>query len=421
MNTLNQLKNKKILLAISGGIDSVVLTHLLHSHSTELLLAHCNFQLRGEESDGDEAFVHDFAKTLGIPLEVKHFDTHQYAIAHQLNTQLAARELRYEWFYELLETHHCDALATAHHANDNLETFLINLSRGSGLDGLLGIPQQTDKIVRPLLQWSRQQIYDYAEAHRLQWREDSSNASNKYVRNVIRHEIIPQMAAVHPNYLENFNQTQEYLHQSARFIDFYIEEWKKSCFSPRPQEGELSVPIAIDTQKLQTAPEIDLVLHKLFYPYGFGNVKDLKNLLFNAEAGKQLLSATHSLVKDSKGAWLKELTAESLPPTLTYEELTPPFHITKGDPNIAFIDADKLTAPLTLRQKQAGDFFYPIGLGVKKKLSKFFIDEKYSQVARENQWLLCSGEDIVWVIGKRLDERFKITENTQRILKVVVR
>ena len=420
MNTLNQLKNKKILLAISGGIDSVVLTHLLHSHGTELLLAHCNFQLRGEESDGDEAFVHDFAKTLGIPLEVKRFDTHQYAIAHQLNTQLAARELRYEWFYELLETHHCDALATAHHANDNLETFLINLSRGSGLDGLLGIPQQIDKIVRPLLQWSRQQIYDYAEAHRLQWREDSSNSSNKYVRNVIRHEIIPQMAAVHPNYLENFNQTQEYLHQSARFIDFYIEEWRKSCFSPRPQEGGLSVPIAIDTEKLQTAPEIDLVLHKLFYPYGFGNVKDLKNLLFNAEAGKQLLSATHSLVKDSKGAWLKELTAESLPPTLTYEELSPPFHITKGDPNIAFIDADKLTAPLTLRQKQTGDFFYPIGLGVKKKLSKFFIDEKYSQVARENQWLLCSGEDIVWVIGKRLDDRFKITENTQRILKVVV-
>jgi tRNA(ile)-lysidine synthetase len=326
--------------------------------------------------------------------------------------------LRYEWFYELLETHHCDALATAHHANDNLETFLINLSRGSGLDGLLGIPQQTDKIVRPLLQWSRQQIYDYAEAHRLQWREDSSNSSNKYVRNVIRHEVIPQMAAVHPNYLENFNQTQEYLHQSARFIDFYIEEWKKSCFNP---EGGLSVPIAIDTQKLQSAPEIDLVLHKLFYPYGFGNVKDLKNLLFNAEAGKQLLSATHSLVKDSKGAWLKELTAESLPPTLTYEELTPPFNITKGDPNIAFIDANKLTAPLTLRQKQAGDFFYPIGLGVKKKLSKFFIDEKYSQVARENQWLLCSGGDIVWVVGKRLDERFKITENTQRILKVVVR
>ena len=417
MNTLNQLKNKKILLAISGGIDSVVLTHLLHSHSTELLLAHCNFQLRGEESDGDEAFVHDFAKTLGIPLEVKRFDTHQYAIAHQLNTQLAARELRYEWFYELLETHHCDALATAHHANDNLETFLINLSRGSGLDGLLGIPHQTDKIVRPLLQWSRQQIYDYAEAHRLQWREDSSNASNKYVRNVIRHEIIPQMAAVHPNYLENFNQTQEYLHQSARFIDFYIEEWKKSCFNP---EGGLSVPIAIDTQKLQSAPEIDLVLHKLFYPYGFGNVKDLKNLLFNAEAGKQLLSATHSLVKDSKGAWLKELTAESLPPTLTYEELIPPFNLTKGDLNIAFIDADKLTASLTLRQKQTGDFFYPIGLGVKKKLSKFFIDEKYSQVARENQWLLCSGEDIVWVIAKRLDDRFKITENTQRILKVVV-
>ena len=416
-NLLEALKHQRVLVAISGGIDSVVLAHLLYSHGAEVILAHCNFSLRGEESDGDEAFVRNFAKTLGIPLEVKRFDTKEYAKAHQLNTQLAARELRYEWFYQLLETHHCEALATAHHANDNLETFLINLSRGSGLEGLLGIPQQTDKIVRPLLQWSRQQIYDYAEAHQLQWREDSSNASNKYVRNVIRHEIIPQMAAIHPNYLENFNQTQEYLHQSARFIDFYIEEWRKSCFNPK---GEVSVPIAIDTQKLQTAPEIDLVLHKLFYPYGFGNIKDLKNLLFNAEAGKQLLSATHSLVKDSKGAWLKELTAESLPPMLTYEELTPPFNLTKGDPNIAFIDADKLTAPLTLRQKQTGDFFYPIGLGVKKKLSKFFIDEKYSQVARENQWLLCSGEDIVWVVGKRLDERFKITEATQKALKLVV-
>ena len=409
---------KKLLVAISGGIDSVVLTHLLHAHGTKILLAHCNFQLRGEESDGDEAFVCNFAKELGIPLEVKRFDTKEYAKAHQLNTQLAARELRYEWFYELLETHHCEALATAHHANDNLETFLINLSRGSGLDGLLGIPQQTDKIVRPLLQWSRQQIYDYAEAHQLQWREDSSNASNKYVRNVIRHEIIPQMALVHPNYLENFNQTQEYLHQSARFIDFYIEEWKRTCFN---SEGGLSVAIAIDTQKLQTAPEIDLVLHKLFYPYGFGNIKDLKNLLFNAEAGKQLLSATHTLVKDSQGAWLKERGRENLPPDLVYQEVLPPFKFIKDNPNEVLVDAEKLTAPLVVRKKQSGDYFYPIGLGAKKKLSKYFIDEKYSQLDRENQWLLCNGEDIVWVVGKRLDERFKITAETRRGMLIRVR
>ena len=156
----------------------------------------------------DEAFVRTFAAELSVPLEVKRFDTHQYASSHQLNTQLAARELRYQWFDELASTHFCDAIATAHHANDNLETFFINLSRGSGLEGLLGIPEKKDTIIRPLLQFSRQQIYEYAQAKRLKWREDSSNETNKYVRNVIRHDIIPKLALVHPNYLENFNQTQ---------------------------------------------------------------------------------------------------------------------------------------------------------------------------------------------------------------------
>ena len=172
---IKKLKEKKILVAISGGIDSVVLAHLLYTHGIELLLAHCNFQLRGTESDDDEAFVRTFAAELSVPLEVKRFDTHQYASSHQLNTQLAARELRYQWFDELASTHFCDAIATAHHANDNLETFFINLSRGSGLEGLLGIPEEKDTIIRPLLQFSRQQIYEYAQAKRLKWREDSSN------------------------------------------------------------------------------------------------------------------------------------------------------------------------------------------------------------------------------------------------------
>lgn len=422
---IKKLKEKKILVAISGGIDSVVLTHLLYTHGIELLLAHCNFQLRGTESDDDEAFVRTFAAELSVPLEVKRFDTHQYASSHQLNTQLAARELRYQWFDELASTHFCDAIATAHHANDNLETFFINLSRGSGLEGLLGIPEEKDTIIRPLLQFSRQQIYEYAQAKRLKWREDSSNETNKYVRNVIRHDIIPKLALVHPNYLENFNQTQEYLHQSARFIDFYIGKLKETCF-----EGHN--PIQIDIEKLQAVPELDFVLHKLFYPYGFGNVKDLKNLLLNAEAGKQVLSPTHILIKDNTCLWLKPneakrslslLISEDMaevydPVHLRFEFIEGKVKVKNPIPTEIYVDADKLQYPLMLRYKKEGDVFYPFGMNSEKKLSKFFTDEKYTQIEREEQVLLCSGEDIVWVVGKRLDDRFKITKETKRAVKI---
>ncbi|GJH40362.1 tRNA(Ile)-lysidine synthase [Capnocytophaga sp. HP1101] len=422
---IKNLTGKKILVAISGGIDSVVLAHILYAHGIELLLAHCNFQLRSEESDADETFVRTFAQELGVPLEVKRFNTHWYAEEHQLNTQLAARELRYQWFYELASTHFCDAIATAHHANDNLETFFINLSRGSGLDGLLGIPEEKGIIIRPLLQFSRQQIYEYAQAKRLKWREDSSNASNKYVRNVIRHDIVPKLALVHPNYLENFNQTQEYLHQSARFIDFYIEQLKESCF-----EGDN--PIQINTEKLQVAPELDFVLHKLFYPYGFSNVKDLKNLLLNAEAGKQVLSATHILIKDNACLWLKPNEAKQNLSLLISEDMAEvydPVHLrfefiegkVKVKNPIAteiYVDADKLQYPLMLRYKREGDVFFPFGMNSKKKLSKFFTDEKYTQIEREDQVLLCSGDDIVWVVGKRLDDRFKVTKDTKRAVKI---
>ena len=424
-NLLEALKHQRVLVAISGGIDSVVLAHLLYSHGAEVILAHCNFSLRGEESDDDEAFVRSFAERLGVQLLVVRFDTHAYAKEHQLNTQLAARELRYEWFDRMAQTYDCAYIATAHHANDNLETFLINLSRGSGLDGLLGIPEQNGKLIRPLLSFSRQQIYQYAQAKQLSWREDSSNASNKYVRNVIRHEIIPQMRYVHPNYLENFNQTQEYLHQSARFIDYYIEKIRSECF-----QGE---PIRISTSPLLQVPELPLVLHRLFYPYGFNNVKDLQQLLFTAEAGKQLCSPSHQLIKDKEWVWLLPIEGEeespfliaegtrevSTPIRLLFEEVQPTAAISE-DPNTISVDADKLEFPLALRHKHEGDVFYPIGLGSAKKLSKYFIDEKYSQIARQQQWLLCSGDRIVWVVGKRLDHRFRVTPKTKRVLQISV-
>ena len=325
----------------------------------------------------------------------------------------------------MAQAYDCAYIATAHHANDNLETFLINLSRGSGLDGLLGIPQQNGKLIRPLLSFSRQQIYQYAQAKQLGWREDSSNASNKYVRNVIRHEIIPQMCYVHPNYLENFNQTQGYLHQSARFIDYYIEKIRNECF-----QGD---PIRISPSPLLQVPELPLVLHRLFYPYGFNNVKDLQQLLFTAEAGKMLCSPSHQLIKDKEWVWLLPIEGEEEAPFLIAEgvrevttpirlvfEEVPPTAAISEDPNTISVDADKLEFPLALRHKREGDVFYPIGLGCAKKLSKYFIDEKYSQIGRQQQWLLCSGDRIVWVVGKRLDHRFRVTPKTKRVLQVSV-
>ena len=410
---VKDLKQQKLLVAISGGIDSVVLAHLLHSEGVEIVLAHCNFQLRGEESNADEAFVRDFAKEMGVAVEVIRFDTKKYAEIHQLNTQLAARELRYEWFGKLLVEKGCDKVAIAHNANDNLETFFINLSRGTGLGGLLGIPRETDTIIRPLLKVTREEIEQYARVHNLSWREDSSNATDHYVRNRIRHHISPQLREIHPNFLENFGKTQGYLRQADAFISFYIKKIEEECF-----EGDN--PICINTKKLQEVPELEFVLHHLFYCYGFGNIKDLKNLLLRAEAGKQLISATHSLVKDRHCLWLKPLEAEEQAPELVYEELFEPFSIEKGNPSIAYVDADKLTEPLSVRKKQEGDVFYPLGLGRKKKLSKFFIDEKYTQAERDGQWLLCCGDAIIWVIGKRLDERFKITEKTKRAKKIYI-
>ena len=411
---ITHLKAQKLLVAISGGIDSVVLAHLLHHNGVDIVLAHCNFQLRGEESDADEAFVRAFARELQVPLEVIRFDTKTYAHTHKLNTQLAARKLRYDWFEKLLTQQACDKVAIAHNANDNLETFFINLSRGTGLNGLIGIPEQTATIIRPLLKVSRAEIVEYAQKHRLSWREDSSNATDHYVRNRIRHHISPLLTQIHPNFLENFQKTQEYLYQSAEFIDFYIQKIRENAF-----QGEN--PIRIATQKLQEVPQLELVLHKLFYPYGFGNVKDLKNLLLKAEAGKQLVSGTHILVKDKDCLWLKSLEQEEEKPKLLIQEVTPPFAIKKNTPNIAYFDADKLTAAsLFLRKKAEGDAFYPLGFGRKKKLSKFFIDEKYTQAQREAQWLLCCEKDIVWVVGKRMDERFKITEQTQKALRIEV-
>jgi len=420
---LSFLKDFKLLIAVSGGLDSVVLTHLCHKLKFNIALAHCNFNLRGEESDADEAFVRQLAKDLEVEVFVKNFETETYAQEHQLSIQMAARKLRYEWFLNLVAQLRFDYLLTAHHADDNLETFLINLSRGTGLEGLTGIPQVNGCIVRPLLPFSRQDLEAYAEKHKLKWREDSSNAATKYLRNKLRHDVIPALKEINPQLLQNFIKTQAFLNDSNEIIEASVARIKKNVV--KVEDGT----VKFDIEKLQELSNPKAYLYRLLKDFNFTEWDDVKGLL-SAQSGKQVLSQTHRLVKDRDYLLLTELGAEQhkeITITNADSPVETPFGILyfneakaiggKAD-NVIFVDKEKLKFPLTIRKWQEGDFFYPFGMQGKKKLSKFFKDEKFSLLDKENALLLCSGNDIVWIINKRADDRFKVTAHTSQILKI---
>jgi tRNA(Ile)-lysidine synthase len=417
------LSKGKLLIAISGGLDSVVLTHLCHQLKLPISLAHCNFNLRGTESDADEDFVLQLAEDLDIEVFVESFDTEAYAKTHKLSTQMAARELRYHWFEELSSQLKYDYILTAHHADDNLETFLINLSRGTGLEGLIGIPEINGNIVRPLLKFSRDDIETYAKEQHIKWREDSSNASTKYLRNKLRHEVIPALKEINPQLLQNFNKTLSFLKDSNDIIEDSIARVQKNVVSV---EGDL---VKLDIKKLLELSNTKAYLYQLLKDFNFTEWNDVSDLL-KAQSGKQVFSSTHRLVKDRDYLLLTELFFEGFEEVAISEkakEVETPIGILSfddvnamvgKDDHVIFVDKDKLKFPLTLRKWQEGDYFYPLGMKGKKKLSKFFKDEKLSLIEKESTWLLCSEDTIVWIIGKRADERFKVTEKTTLILKI---
>ncbi|MBO0329735.1 tRNA lysidine(34) synthetase TilS [[Muricauda] lutisoli] len=423
-NAMPFLKGQSLLLACSGGLDSVVLTHLCIEEGMDVALAHCNFNLRGKESDGDEKFVRELASKLKVEVFVKRFDTEQYAEEKRLSVQMAARELRYQWFDELLRTKGFDYVLTAHHADDSLETFLINLSRGTGIEGLSGIPEVNQKVVRPLLPFSRDEILGYAQSGNHHWREDSSNVSTKYLRNKIRHNIVPNLKELHPTFLQNFINTQHHLQQTNGMVKQHLHELKSELFL----EGEdvINIPIA----ELQKLHPLESYLYGLFKDYGFTEWNDLKNLL-TAMSGKQVFSKTHQLLKDRDNLVLSEIknrvngtytvylegNTSKLPVHLLFEHTET---VEKQGENVVFLDKEKLNFPLVLRKWEKGDYFYPFGMQGKKKLSKFFKDEKMNLVSKEKQWLLCSGGDIVWVVGKRADERFRVEDSTEEIIKITL-
>jgi tRNA(Ile)-lysidine synthase len=431
------LKDKKLLVAVSGGIDSVVLTHLLYKLDFEISLAHCNFSLRGKESNKDEEFVVELGEKLQIPTYTIKFDTESEATKKGISTQMAARALRYNWFSEILTKHKLDYIVTAHQKDDVIETVLINLTRGTGLDGLTGIPEINGNIVRPMLHFTRNEILIYATHKKLVWREDSSNSSIKYIRNKIRHKVVPFLKEINPNLLDTFTNTLENFKNSQEIVKDRIQNVREKTMTVINNDFHFNI---LELKKLNN-PKI--YLYELLKEFGFTEWDDVTELL-DAQSGKQVFSKTHRLLKDRDSLIVSEILnsndtiaieitnntmAIDNPIALTFEKIDIPFD-TKNHQNKVFselfsnekdtisIDYDKLTFPLIIRKWQKGDYFFPIGLQGKKKLSKFFKDEKVSLIAKENTWLLCSENDIVWVIGKRLDDRFKVTKTTSCILKI---
>lgn len=421
------LKDQKLLVAISGGIDSMVLLHLFQQSNFTIAVAHCNFMLRDEASNKDEDFVRATCESLHIPTYIQRFDTNQLALDHKLSIQLAARKLRYEWFSELLTTENLDFVLTAHHLDDEIETFLINLTRGTGLEGLTGIPKINGNIIRPLLPFSRAEIEEYATENQIKWREDASNASNKYLRNKLRHDVIPILKELNPSFLDTFKKTLDHLKDAQSIVN----DGEYIIFKEVVTEKEDGT-VFFDLKKLLQIPNYGAYLYQWLKDFGFTAWDDIYALV-NAQSGKQIFSENYLILKHrdflilSAKIGIEEETSFNIKKGV--KEVKYPLNLAfikvKKISNPAnttiFVDEEKIIYPLTIRKWKEGDFFYPAGMDGKKKLSKYFKDEKYSLLDKENQWLLCSENQIIWVIGKRADNRYIADEHTQLIIKIEIK
>jgi len=413
-------REDKLILGISGGADSVCLMHILLALGYRFDLAHCNFNLRGKESDEDEVFVQELAKKHQLKLHVKQFDTEGYAAENKISTQMAARDLRYAWFNHLLLTKNAKYIAIAHHENDDIETFFINLIRGSGLKGLLGISEKTNSIVRPLMAITRDEIESYLDENKLRYRDDSSNSSVKYLRNKIRHELMPLLAEMNPSIQQTISEEMRILEGVSQVYSCKIEEVRKDLMQ------EKNGIVQFETSDLLALKPLHNYLYELLSPYGFVTIDAIAKAL-KGQSGKQFFSNTHQLLVDREFIFISELDVKKNV-SITIEDMTKEIkhpiqlNFSKTDnlewiknKNIAQLDYDKLQFPLTLRKWKKGDKFMPLGMQTFKKLSDFFIDNKFSILDKNKQWLLCSNKDIVWVVGHRIDERYKLQSKTKKV------
>ncbi len=420
--------NAKIGLAISGGLDSVVLAHLLKATGVDLAFIHVNFNLRGTESDGDESFVKDLAKSWNVEFHSKTVKTKQYARCHKLSTQMAAREVRYDFFKDLVHRNVVDFVATAHHLDDQLETFLINLDRGSGLQGLTGIPRTNEHIFRPLLPFSREQIQDFARSQNIDWREDSSNASKDYQRNALRHEVIPILKKHSPHLLDNFQESLLHLNSANNLVELELSRFRESVTTQKNGHQYINV------SELKKYPETQTFLHYLLGETGL-SAKEAINLL-NSESGKSLTSGSHVLLKDREFLILSE-KPEKDPVDVNIDEVRT-YELTNGQflevnsfkienwektiaeesaPSVLLLDAEEVSFPFQLRTWQNGDKINPLGMSGYQKVSDILINHKIPLIAKENFLVLKSGDEVLWLAGLKTSNKFKITPTTTQILK----
>lgn len=416
----------KVLLAISGGVDSMVMLHFFHQAQIPCAIAHCNFRLRGDASDADEVLVKGKAKSLGIPAFSKSFDTRQYADKHGISIQMAARDLRYQWFRELAANEGYSLVATAHHLEDSLETVIHNLTRGTSISGLRGIKPKSDNIIRPLLDFTKEEIRNWAKHEKLEWREDASNEETYYKRNFIRHKITPELKHLNPDLLSAFKDT---LSRNAEVETFFLTEMEKLGREAFRKTETI-------TYLAKSKVNGPYVLEHLLKPFGF-NYHQCQEMIaaFSEHSGRQFLSKTHVLTVDRddlvidlrtltdfeegliEADELGEVQIGSVNYQVRYSSQLPESQ--EMNERNALLDLDKLDFPLKVRSWQEGDQFYPLGMKGKKKLSDFMIDRKIPVNLKRHIRVLESAGDIVWVVGLRIDDRFKVTSKTKNIFSLI--
>lgn len=446
-------KQHKQLLAVSGGVDSVVLCHLMFTAGYDFVIAHCNFQLRGAESERDEHLVRSLGEKYGKEVLVKKFDTEDYASKNKLSIQVAARELRYSWFKAVVngesamgngeeairsDIHHppftihkIHHILTAHHANDNIETVLMNFFKGTGIAGLHGILPFQGKIFRPLLFARKEELVAYSKENNLQFVEDSSNLSDKYTRNFFRHNLFPLLKEIYPNVEDNLLKNIERFSEVEELYRQSVDQHKKKLLEYKG--NEVHIPVL----KLQKTSPLSTITYEIIKDFGFtaNQTQEVVGLL-GSETGKYVSSSSHRIIKNRNWLIISPLQSTEAA-NILIEEADKKVLFEGGElrleliennsafqiplvADIAAVDYDEITFPLLLRKWKQGDYFYPLGMNKKKKLSRFFTDQKLSKTAKENVWVIEMNKKIVWIVGHRVDNRFKIKPSTKRVLKISV-
>ena len=417
----------RLLITVSGGVDSVVLVHLLSKLKYDFGIAHCNFGLRGVESDLDEDLVKKLADSLKVNFFVQHFETKNFANDEKISIQMAARDLRYSWFQKLAKENKYDKILTAHHADDVVETLLINLVRGTGISGLKGISAENKNIIRPLLLFTKSEILDYAKENKINWREDASNLETDYLRNKVRLELIPLIKKYNPNVSENLMHTAQFSEEAEIIIHQKLESEITNYFIEEENISKLNIS-AIQNS---TYPKSILyfICKKLKLPADF--VFQIQDLM-NSNSGLVLEFEGFQLLKDRKEIHFLQKKIEKTEPiiwsnknenlitdqfVLSAKEIKNENYKFNTDEMIAELDEVKISFPLTLRKWQKGDCFYPLGMLTKKKISDFFIDNKLSINQKNEEWIVCnSNSEIIWIVGRRIDNRYKVTNSSKKIL-----